>query len=219
MVADTVPNAIYTPSAAHWIPAESPPSPVAGDFCSSLGPELEIIQHTKPDLYEMYLRRTEGLPSNNDQQQPFQSTKVSVNLAARNELGSGISEKGPRKHRIVCHAEKDPYTEYQGVTLLLLQIIVAIAIIACIAEGLHLSLSWVGNSNTGMSGGWKSGIVSMPGSEKRMFEVSSVGTYGSEKSELALDAAPMLIVHAPNGDRICITYEEDDDDEVYRPVM
>jgi hypothetical protein len=173
----------------------------------------------------MYLRRTEGLPRNNDQQQPFKTNKVSVNLAARNELGSRISEKEPQpiirpNQRIVCHAEKNTYTEYQGVTLVVLQIIVAIAIIACIAEGLHLSLSWVGNSNTGMAGGWKSGIVSMPGSEKRMFAISSVGTYGTEKSEGAFEAAPMLVVHAPNGDRICITYEEDDDDdEVYRPVM
>jgi hypothetical protein len=28
-----------------------------------------------------------------------------------------------------------------------------------------------------------------------------------------------LIVQAPNGNRVCITYEEDEDDEANRPVM
>jgi hypothetical protein len=30
---------------------------------------------------------------------------------------------------------------------------------------------------------------------------------------------PLVIVQAPNGERVCITYEEDEDDEANRPVM
>jgi hypothetical protein len=41
----------------------------------------------------------------------------------------------------------------------------------------------------------------------------------TEKKDGAQQAAPMLVVEAPNGDRVCITYEEDDDDEMNRPVM
>lgn len=223
-VADAVPDAAFTPSAAHWTSAESTPSPVPRDFCSNLGPELESFQHSKPDLYQMYLGRTEGPASNNDHQQPFKTIKVSVNFAARKDSRGSISksewQSTTRSHqRIVCHAESDLTKGYQGsfVTLWALQIIVAIGIIACIAEGLCLSLSWLGNPSTVLPGDWKSGPMRISGNETVVLQMSS-STYKPGTPEQTYDAAPMLVLHAPNGDRICITYEEDDD-EVYRPVM
>jgi hypothetical protein len=221
IVADAPPSAIFTPSAAHWSPAESSPSPVAADLCSNLGPELENFQHTKPDLYESYLSRTEGAPSNNDQQRPL-TTKVLVDFAARNELAKRNTEKEPRPtsrphQHIVCRSEPDPFTEYQGsfVTLWALQIIIIIAILACIAEGLHLSFQWYGTPKGAPRANW----TRLPGKEEVILEISAPSTQGSEKTAQTYEAMPILIVQAPNGDRICISYEEDDDDEMNRPVM
>jgi hypothetical protein len=208
VVADAAPAAIYTPSAAHWTPAESSPSPIASDICSNLGPELENFQHTEPDLYAAYLSRTERPSSTNDNQRVFPSSAGEAELRKRGESGSEPRPTTRPRQRIVCHSELDPFTAYQTsfVTLWILQIIVAIAIMACVAEGIHLSLRWYGTPDSAM--------VHFPGSQKLLIEVLD-----SEKDTQTLGATPLLIVQAPNGDRVCITYEEDDDDEMNRPVM
>ncbi|KAF2819866.1 hypothetical protein CC86DRAFT_121490 [Ophiobolus disseminans] len=221
IVADAPPSAIFTPSAAHWTPAESSPSAVAADLCANLGPELENFQHTKTDLYESYLSRTEGASGNNAQQRPL-TTKVFVNFAARNELAKRNSEKEPRpttrpQQHIVCRSEPDPFSEYQGsfVTLWALQIIVIIAILACLAEGLHLSLQWYGTPEVASYTSW----MRLPGRETLVLAIPTPSTQESEKTARTYEAMPILIVQTPNGDRVCISYEEDDDDEMNRPVM
>jgi hypothetical protein len=126
--------------------------------------------------------------------------------------------------RIVCHAESDPFTAYQGsfTTLWILQIIVAVAILACIAEGVHLCVRWYGSADEKSV---SHGVMRLPGSQL-VLEITGAGKGGfevrdAEKQDSTLQqATPMLIVQAPNGERVCITYEEEyDDDEVNRPVM
>lgn len=225
VVADTPATAISTPSVAHWSPAEPSPSPIAADICSSLGPELENFQLTKPELYESYLPKTEGWTNDIDTQRPL-TTKVLVNFAAGHAFRIDDNEKVPgptiRPHqRIVCRSEPDPFTEYQGsfVTLWILQVIIAVAILACIAEGLHLSMRWYGTSNASVHYSGTRGLIRPPGSEKLVLEISQPNTEESEKCARTYASTPLLIVQAPNGDRVCISYEEDDDDEMNRPVM
>lgn len=95
-----------------------------------------------------------------------------------------------------------------------LQIIIVIAILACIAECLHLSLRWYGAPKDATRANWTGGFMRLPGSENLLLEISASDVKESEKT-----AMPILIVQAPNGDRVCISYEEDDDDEMNRPVM
>lgn len=117
----------------------------------------------------------------------------------------------------MCHSEMDQFAEYQGsfVTLWILHVIVAVVILACIAEGVHLSLlRWYGRSDSvGQS------VMRLPGSQNLLLEISSEGLSGVEEKKGWTQTTPMLIVQAPNGDRVCIKYEEDLDDEMYRPVM
>jgi hypothetical protein len=218
VVADAAPPAIFTPSAAHWTPAELLPSTSAPpDLCSDLGPQLEHFQRTAPDLYASYLEKSDASSS---------KSNVLVNFAARNELQArraDASEPRPtsRPHqRIVCHSESDPFTAYQSsfLTLWILQIVVAIAILACIVEGVHLCMRWYGAPDNST----QHGVMRFPGRQNLLLEVSG-STAGvavrDEKRDSRQPATPMLIVQAPNGDRVCITYEEDDDDESNRPVM
>jgi hypothetical protein len=57
-------------------------------------------------------------------------------------------------------------------------------------------------------------MVPFFGSKKLLIEVLD-----SEKNTQTMVSTPMLTVQAPNGDRVCVTYDEDDDDEMNRPVM
>jgi hypothetical protein len=79
-----------------------------------------------------------------------------------------------------------------------------IAILACLAEGVHLSLRWCG--------------VRVPGGREFVLEITGAG----EKEELVFGDAPMLVVCGPDGRRVRVVFdeeEEDDDDEMNRPVM
>jgi hypothetical protein len=111
----------------------------------------------------------------------------------------------------------DPFTAYQGsfITLWALQIVVAIAILACITEGIHLGWRWYGSpeSSSEMRGQGRQNLV------LEISGTASMEVRDAEKSAWGAQATPLLIVQAPNGDRVCITYEEDDDDESTRPVM
>ncbi|KAL5118377.1 hypothetical protein ACEQ8H_003726 [Pleosporales sp. CAS-2024a] len=181
-------------------------------MCASLGPELE---HFDPDLlYLAHLSRTEeedAPPSSsantNDhhhhQQQrvfisPTTETEKNARRTRRKNMGSTTEPRPTSRPR---QRIPDPFTPYHGsfVTLWVLQIIVAMAIMACVAEGVHLSLRWYGTPDT------TTAMVRFPGSDKLLIEL--------------LDSKK-LILQVPNGDSLCITYEEDeDDDEMNRPVM
>lgn len=119
--------------------------------------------------------------------------------------------------RIVCHAESDSFT-----TLWILQIIVAVAILACVAEGVHLGVRWYGSVEDESA---SQTLMRLPGSQL-VLEFTGAGKSGfevrdAEKQDAAQQqATPMVIVQAPNRERVCITYEEEyDDDEINRPVM
>jgi hypothetical protein len=213
IVADAAPPAVFSPSAAHWTPAElSPTTSAPADLCSNLGPQLEHFQHTEPSLYASYLSESDAPSKSN----------VLVNFAAENELRAREDASEPRPttrphQRIVCHSELDPFTAYQGsfITLWALQIVVAIAILACITEGIHLGWRWYGSpeSSSEMRGQGRQNLV------LEISGTASMEVRDAEKSAWGAQATPLLIVQAPNGDRVCITYEEDDDDESTRPVM
>jgi hypothetical protein len=77
-------------------------------------------------------------------------------------------------------------------------------------EGVHLCMRWYGAHDNRTL---QHGVMRIPGSGS-LLEVRD------EKRDWRHEATPMLIVQAPNGDRVCITYEEEeDDDEANRPVM
>jgi hypothetical protein len=127
----------------------------------------------------------------------------------------------------VCRSEIDTFTAYQGsfVTLWALQIIIAIAILACIAEGVHLSVRWYSTSQSPSQHDQvlekMGGMMRLPGTQRFWLAISTskAGETITEKGSRGCEATPILIVEAPNGERVVIAYEEDDDDEMYRPVM
>lgn len=208
VVADPAPAAIFSPAVAHWTPAEPSSSPPAfEDPCANLGPELENFSHEESEFY--VASSTRGAFEHGSRNQRPMSRDVL--LSARREAQENEGARGttrPRQ-RIVCRSERDQFSEYQGsfVTLWILHVIVAVAILACIAEGVHLSLlRWYGRSDDAAEGVMR-------------LQISSVEVEGGEKRAWAQQTTPMLIVQAPNGDRVCIRYEEDLDDEMYRPVM
>jgi hypothetical protein len=127
--------ASYTPSAAHWSPADPSQSPVAAvNVCTSLASDLEKLQHTEPELYEAYMRGfTKDAP-----QKPIPT------LDLMSSRGEGRSPARPRR-RIVCHAVARPSSsEFQSsfVGLYALQVILVLAVLACVAEIVHLAKQW-----------------------------------------------------------------------------
>jgi hypothetical protein len=77
-----------------------------------------------------------------------------------------------------------------------------IVILACLAEGVHLSLRWCG--------------VRVPGGRELVLEITGAGEMG----EWVFGVAPVVVVLGPDGESVGVTFdEEDDDDEVNRPVM
>jgi hypothetical protein len=213
IVADSPPPAIYTPSAAHWTPAELLPATSAPpDLCAHLGPQLEHFQRTEPDLYQSYVSKSsDSTPSG-------KSDSMLVNFPSGSELRrEDANEPRPtsRPHqRIVCHSESDPFTAYQSsfFTLWALQIVVGFAILACAVEGVHLCVKWYGtpSESTRQHGAIRLEISGATGGVQVVGEKSGWGQQAT---------TPLVMVQAPNGDRVCITYEEDEDDEANRPVM
>jgi hypothetical protein len=211
IVADSPPAAIYTPSAAHWTPAELLPTISAPpNVCAHLGPQLEHFQRTEPDLYESYVSKSDSV-------QPGKSN-VLVNFPSGNELrakrreDAGEPRPTSRPHqRIVCHSESEPFTAYQDTffTLWVLQVVVGIAVLACAVEGVNLCLRW-----SGLDAGSAQRHSAM------RIEISEGVQVRDEKRAWGQQVTtPLVIVQAPNGERVCITYEEDEDDEANRPVM
>jgi hypothetical protein len=210
VVADTPPAAIFSPSAAHWSPAELSPSTLTQDLCSNLGPQLEHFQRTAPDLYASYVSKPEDDNNNN----------VLVKFAAQSKRDQEPRPTERPHQRIVCRSESDPFTAYNGsfVTLWALQIVVAVAILACMVEGVHLCMRWYGAHDNRTL---QHSVMRLPGSGL-LLKISGATKsveVRDEKKDWRHEATPMLIVQAPNGDRVCITYEEEDDDEANRPVM
>ena len=140
------------PSPANASPSPSPfvPIPVALDVCASLGSELERFRHTEPELYDLYMHGS----GNNDAGAAERPIPTSVLLNRKETAHAQSSEQQSRpsspenRSRIVCFSEQQTTerfsAEFQSSFLGLwaLQFIVVVAVLACVAEGVHLGKNW-----------------------------------------------------------------------------
>jgi hypothetical protein len=116
------------------------------DRCANLGSSLEYFRHTAPEIYDKYFPPSAS-PTTEDPR-PL-STAVLLKIAAKHghvEYTAHASNPEAQRpgERIVCRSEPEAWTEFHGSrsTLFSLQVIVAMAFIACIAECLSLSYDW-----------------------------------------------------------------------------
>ncbi|KAJ4362226.1 hypothetical protein N0V95_001470 [Ascochyta clinopodiicola] len=228
-------NPLETPSAAHWTPASwkpTDPTPSASpyqqtlDKCGNLGPELESFRHAKPDLYESYVRDKISTTHDDDEETPL-PTQVLMNSVPR-----------PTSHaneRIVCYAEPEAFSAYSDscLTLWALQIIVAITILACVAEAVHLGMRWFfGGGAASSSPDCEESHISsekalrLPGAERLLLAIPAQAcakedlfSPGADKKLKAYEATRYFVVKSSSGRREFIAYDSEDDDEANRPVM
>lgn len=122
------------------------------DICNNLGPELEYFNHAEPELYEAYINQqnagnqASATPTKDAAQSP--TTVVLMKLGIKNGLsfkGSSLPRPTERpSQRIVCHSEPEVSSVYHDsqITLYILQIIIALAVLGCIAEGITSVTDW-----------------------------------------------------------------------------
>lgn len=231
LVSDTF-NPLETPSAAHWTPAAwkpTDPTPSASpkhhrnlDKCADLGPELETFRHTNPDLYDSYVRdKIAANTAVDDEEKPL-PTEVLMNREPR--------PTSRPTERIVCYSEPETFTAYNDSCLTLwgLQIIVAITILACVGEGIHLGMRWAsGSASTDCEHDASSEkALRLPGAERLLLAIPAqvtenedVFSPGVEKKLKAYEATRYFVVKSSSGRREFIAYDSEDDDEANRPVM
>lgn len=123
------------------------------DRCTGLGSELEALRDAEPGLYADFMSAQSVIvPSNHldspDEEGP-EFTTVILSLAARNgfqNLGVVLPDADAERsqERIVCREELESFGAYEHnvITLLILQCIVGVAVIACIAEGVTVAYRW-----------------------------------------------------------------------------
>lgn len=226
LVSDTL-NPLETPSAAHWTPANwktTDPTPSASpyhqqspDKCATLGPELDNFRHARPDLYESYVR---DKIHSDDEEKPL-PTEVLMSIEPRPTSAS--------HERIVCYSEPEAFSAYSDscLTLWALQIIVAITILACVAEGIHLGMRWFSGSSAAPELDEScEKALRLPGAERLLLAVPAqvsknehLFSPGADKKMKAYEATRYFVVKSSSGRREFIAYDSEDDDEASRPVM
>lgn len=154
---------LSTPSTAHWTPADpSTSTSPRPNLCANLGPELEHFRHTAPDLYEAYIRDASSSSSQTDQDPIAHPIPTTVLLAYSgqgrrrpNALGADDAEDDAQaplqpRQRIVCDAGSAPVDGEQTslFNLWALQIIIGVAIFACVAECALLGMQWYVSSSS-----------------------------------------------------------------------
>ncbi|CAI9627321.1 hypothetical protein GT037_004343 [Alternaria burnsii] len=217
-------SAAYTPSAAHWSPANTLPSPVAAiNVCASLGSKLEKLQHTEPEIYDSYMRGAVK-----DAQKPL-PTSVLMSNPEMEEDDDAQSTSSRPQGRILCYQEvRSSPTEFHSsfVGLWALQIIVVSAVLACVAEGVHLGKRWMENKSAPEPTCQKHSRLRLSGAEKRLLAIPTgpqqadlVCSPGAEKKLRAYETTRYFVTQASSGRREFIAYDDDSDDEANRPVM
>jgi hypothetical protein len=242
-----------TESNSHFLPESIPTSEYTDtapfDVCTTLGPELEDFRATKPEQYTHFISQAlTATPSEDatstDGEKPLPTT-VLLQLAVRNGLGN-LGVVVPRAsatrsgQAIVCRTEIHSSSKYQDslITLVVVQVIVGLAILACVAECITLALrryvvhtdsyppSHVLTPDRRLSSSTQEHIPKRPalrlsGEEKRLLAipVEDISSPGLDK-KLRLyrngDWTPKL-AGAKREFEAYVT--EEDDDELSRPVM
>lgn len=221
-------------------------TPTPPDICAALGPSLENLRHTNPALYESYISKTDErtLSDATAEQKPI-STTVLLRVAAHHgfqNLGvvlPGVHPDEEPRERIVCRTEDtddtEAWTAYQvsWVTLVVLQVVVALVIVACVAEGVMIGLRWYVNIYRCLQRQKTNGhSMSTRAPSHLSLRPSTLRLSGEEKRLLAIPqsdrldmrspgAEKKLRVYASSGWKVArySTYVEDEDDEFNRPVM
>lgn len=128
-------------------------TPTPPDLCVALGPAIENARTTNPALYESYISKTDRqlLDAASTAQKPL-STTILLRLAAQQgfqSAGSVLPSPSARDgaERIECRAEtggEEAWSAYQvsWVTLVVLQVVVALVVVACVAEGVMFGMRW-----------------------------------------------------------------------------
>ncbi|RMZ72296.1 hypothetical protein GMOD_00007312 [Pyrenophora seminiperda CCB06] len=191
---------IYTPSAAHWSPANPTPSPVAADVCASLAIQLERFQHTEPELYHAYMRDAKKPVPTNVLMAGGSSTET------KDAVASSSPQPPPKQGRIACYAApKSSGSDFQSsfLSLWALQILILVSILACVAEGIHLGIQ-------------RYRLLAIP-TGPHINDV--VASPGAEKKLRAYESTKYFVTRYASGRKEFIAYEDDSDDESNRPVM
>ncbi|KAF2105206.1 hypothetical protein BDV96DRAFT_655852 [Lophiotrema nucula] len=186
------------------------PSSRKSDICSNLGSELEYIQHADPELYSVFVNRPKRdsqakvTPTEEDLR-PL-STAVLMKLATKNGLEPPSAPTERPHQNIFCHSVPEAVSSYHDsqATLIVLQIIVALGILGCIAEGISLLSDWLERKPE------ETRFIRLPGSERRLRAFSAPSlppNTTAEKTSLPLECC------------IEIDVDDDEDDEMNRPVM
>ncbi|PSN70157.1 hypothetical protein BS50DRAFT_632078 [Corynespora cassiicola Philippines] len=203
------------------VPASTPrPSADSFDICSGLGPELEHFRHAEPDLYASYIHQAKASDSTpTDEEQPL-TTTVLLQLAAKNGFQNLGVVLPSTESRIVCRSAPEPFSAYQDsrMTLLALQVIVAIAVLACLAECVTLVADWLSNRRCLQ----QKPALRLIGAEQRLRAVmspESIFSPGAEKKLRAYSSPDWMPRTLSEKGRQFDAYEEEDDDEMNRPVM
>ncbi|KAL6705866.1 hypothetical protein ACN47E_006326 [Coniothyrium glycines] len=191
------------------------------------------MEHTLPDVYNAYLGHTAGSSS----AQKLLPTTILLDASARHgsRLYEELSTEGEpgrttRPHqRIVCSSEPEQFSGFQSsfVSLWMLQVIVALSILACVVEGVYLGLKMLSHcdAQSEVQESEKGGL-GLSGSERLLLAIPSLHGHvevlfspGVEKKRRAYESTRYFVKQAACGRREFIAYDEEDDDEANRPVM
>ncbi|KAF2000762.1 hypothetical protein P154DRAFT_522353 [Amniculicola lignicola CBS 123094] len=195
-----------TPSSSLLETSRSP------DICANFGPELEYFRYADPELYQKIIGPSTEKPSTVGDPRPL-TTEVLMRLSGKSSLDfrdqDGALPSAPTgrpSQKILCHSEAETFSAYQDsrVTLYALQVVVAMVILACIAECVSLLTDWFDTRQEHPS------VVRLSGTERRLRARSAPEWISSVIEKRKQD---------PYLPRIDDVDEEDDDDECNRPVM
>ncbi|KAF2196606.1 hypothetical protein GQ43DRAFT_476174 [Delitschia confertaspora ATCC 74209] len=205
---------------------------VQNDYCSSLGPEVEKWESIDPDLYRSFFDVDEkpiSLPkasaTGTSDERPLSTTVLMAmgkvvgskgagnsknNIVGEHNNGKLLPSAPTQRPKIICRTVVDEVNDdsNSSTTLFVIGIIIIMAILALMAEGLNLLLNCI----------WK------PTQHRR---IHSIRLTGEEKTLLAysmsqerLDRLGSVSEKVP--DYACTAYlvePEDEQDEERRPVL